>query len=69
MFQQIMLKQKQTTWTLMAPVLSMEMRLEEKGGLLLEMFVLCSQNLKKQIPDSSKQKVECSKLLVMLIKV
>lgn len=53
----------------MAPVLSMEMRLEEKGGLPLEMFVLCSQNLKKQIPNSSKQKVECSKLLVMLIKV
>lgn len=52
----------------MPTALSMEMRLEEKGGLPLEMFVLRSQNLKKRAPNSCKGRVRCSKFLVMLIK-
>lgn len=45
------------------------MSLAEKGGLPLEMFVLCRSSLKKQVSNSYKGKVECSEVFVMLIEV
>ena len=45
------------------------MRLAEKGGLPLEMCVLCRSSLKKQVSNSYKGKVECAQHFVMLIEV